>query len=134
MSLLLLVVSALHILILILLFVATLDKVSQRGGRGRLSLWPRPLALALPGELCLHPTLSREAPTPHFAIKSMLSHGTLPFSQPCLVSLTLPLFLYPSQSWWTLPGKESLNLWYDCTWNSDNKTWACSNVSENGEA
>ncbi|CAI9161350.1 epithelial membrane protein 3 [Muntiacus reevesi] len=61
MSLLLLVVSALHILILILLFVATLDK-----------------------------------------------------------------------SWWTLPGKESLNLWYDCTWNSDNKTWACSNVSENG--
>lgn len=101
---------------------------------GRLSLWPRPVALALPRELCLHPTLSREAPTPHFAIKSMLSHGTLPFSQPCLVSLTLPLFLYPSQSWWTLPGKESLNLWYDCTWNSENKTWACSNVSENGEA
>uniref|UniRef100_A0A8C4L353 Epithelial membrane protein 3 n=1 Tax=Equus asinus asinus TaxID=83772 RepID=A0A8C4L353_EQUAS len=62
MSLLLLVVSALHILILILLFVATLDK-----------------------------------------------------------------------SWWTLPGKESLNLWHDCTWNNDNKTWACSNVSENGE-
>uniref|UniRef100_A0A7N9CWD2 Epithelial membrane protein 3 (MAM blood group) n=4 Tax=Catarrhini TaxID=9526 RepID=A0A7N9CWD2_MACFA len=61
MSLLLLVVSALHILILILLFVATLDK-----------------------------------------------------------------------SWWTLPGKESLNLWYDCTWNNDTKTWACSNVSENG--
>nr|XP_027776220.1 epithelial membrane protein 3 isoform X1 [Marmota flaviventris] len=61
MSLLLLVVSALHILILILLFVATLDK-----------------------------------------------------------------------SWWTLPGKESLNLWYDCTWNNGTKTWACSNVSENG--
>ncbi|XP_012883271.1 PREDICTED: epithelial membrane protein 3 [Dipodomys ordii] len=61
MSLLLLVVSALHILILILLFVATLDK-----------------------------------------------------------------------SWWTLPGKESLNLWYDCTWNNDTRTWACSNVSENG--
>jgi hypothetical protein len=32
MSLLLLVVSALHILILILLFVATLDKVSLLGG------------------------------------------------------------------------------------------------------
>ncbi|KAK2088832.1 Epithelial membrane protein 3 [Saguinus oedipus] len=62
MSLLLLVVSALHILILILLFVATLDK-----------------------------------------------------------------------SWWTLPGKESLNLWYDCTWSNDTRTWTCSNVSENGE-
>ncbi|KAL1769224.1 hypothetical protein HispidOSU_013194 [Sigmodon hispidus] len=61
MSLLLLVVSALHILILILLFVATLDK-----------------------------------------------------------------------SWWTLPEKESLNLWYDCTWNTTTKTWACSTVSENG--
>lgn len=62
MSLLLLVVSALHILILVLLFVATLDK-----------------------------------------------------------------------SWWTLPDKESLNLWYDCTWNTTTQTWACSNVSENGE-
>ncbi|XP_036288516.1 epithelial membrane protein 3 [Pipistrellus kuhlii] len=61
MSLLLVVVSALHILILILLFVATLDK-----------------------------------------------------------------------SWWTLPGKDSLNLWSDCTWNSVNKTWDCSDVSENG--
>lgn len=61
MSLLLLVVSALHILILVLLFVATLDK-----------------------------------------------------------------------SWWTLPDKESLNLWYDCTWNTTTQTWACSNVSENG--
>nr|XP_044989430.1 epithelial membrane protein 3 isoform X2 [Jaculus jaculus] len=61
MSLLLLMVSALHILILILLFVATLDK-----------------------------------------------------------------------SWWTLSGKESLNLWYDCTWNTTTKTWDCSNVSENG--
>lgn len=61
MSLLLLVVSALHILILVLLFVATLDK-----------------------------------------------------------------------SWWTLPEKESLNLWYDCTWNTTTQTWACSNVSENG--
>ncbi|GAB1292105.1 Epithelial membrane protein 3 [Apodemus speciosus] len=61
MSLLLLVVSALHILILVLLFVATLDK-----------------------------------------------------------------------SWWTLPEKGSLNLWYDCTWNSTTQTWACSNVSENG--
>ena len=64
----------------------------------------------------------------------MLSHGTLPFSQPCLTSVTLPLFLYPSQSWWTLPGKESLNLWNDCEWNSNNKTWDCSSVSENGEA
>lgn len=61
MSLLLLVVSALHILILILLFVATLDK-----------------------------------------------------------------------SWWILPGQESLNLWYDCTLNKANKTWACTNVSDNG--
>lgn len=52
MSLLLLVVSALHILILVLLFVATLDK-----------------------------------------------------------------------SWWTLPDKESLNLWYDCTWNTTTQTW-----------
>ncbi|KAM9224868.1 epithelial membrane protein 3 isoform 1-T3 [Dugong dugon] len=60
MSVLLLVVSALHILILILLFVATLDK-----------------------------------------------------------------------SWWTLPGKESLNLWYDCTRNSSTEAWTCSNVSEN---
>ncbi|XP_036167453.1 epithelial membrane protein 3 isoform X2 [Myotis myotis] len=60
MSFLLLVVSALHILILILLFVATLDK-----------------------------------------------------------------------SWWTLPGKESLNLWSDCTWISHNDTWLCRDVSEN---
>ena len=59
MSLLLLVVSALHILILILLFVATLDKVSQL-----LSLWPRPLTLAPPCELCLHPTLSPDKPRP----------------------------------------------------------------------
>ncbi|XP_006897326.1 PREDICTED: epithelial membrane protein 3 [Elephantulus edwardii] len=61
MSLLLLVVSALHILILILLFVATLDK-----------------------------------------------------------------------SWWTLPGQESLNLWYDCKWNGTTEAWSCSNVSDNG--
>ncbi|XP_004710467.1 epithelial membrane protein 3 [Echinops telfairi] len=61
MSLLLLVVSALHVLILILLFVATLDK-----------------------------------------------------------------------SWWAFPGRESLNLWYDCKWNSSTDIWSCGNVSENG--
>ncbi|KAK7801048.1 hypothetical protein U0070_012105 [Myodes glareolus] len=53
---------------------------------------------------------------------------TLPDS----VLLFSPAPLCPSQSWWTLPEKESLNLWYDCTWNTTTKTWACSNVSENG--
>lgn len=146
MSLLLLVVSALHILILVLLFVATLDKVSfQLTGNPSYSpsLRPHlpasaspsslPLCLLLPipslpySYFCMYPF-----PWPSPCIWPSGAIPTLPDIF-CLAShLPLP-GLCPFQSWWTLPDKESLNLWYDCTWNTTTQTWACSNVSENGE-
>lgn len=168
MSLLLLVVSALHILILILLFVATLDKVSLLGtapgppaflqfsevagivvsisDTPSLS-WQVPLAPPLSPNIytielclsCLHPALCPGPPPLSYQIQAFPAPHPFPNPSHGLPDpthfpfLTLSLFLCPSQSWWTLPGKESLNLWYDCTWNNDNKTWACSTVSENGK-
>lgn len=128
MSLLLLVVSALHILILILLFVATLDKVSFQ-----LTVNPSygPALKPVPPTSTSGPVLS---PRPAHPFGPPVHTSQVP---PCPLSCPDALLtlagLCPSQSWWTLPEKESLNLWYDCTWNTTTQTWACSNVSENGE-
>lgn len=88
---------------------------------------------------CLHPALCPGPPPLSYQIQAFPAPHPFPNPSHGLPDpthfpfLTLSLFLCPSQSWWTLPGKESLNLWYDCTWNNDNKTWACSTVSENGK-
>nr|XP_020654607.1 epithelial membrane protein 3 [Pogona vitticeps] len=40
------------------------------------------------------------------------------------------VILFLLQSWWVLPDKETVNIWYDCLLDSTNQTWVCHTVSE----
>nr|XP_028558723.1 epithelial membrane protein 3 isoform X1 [Podarcis muralis] len=34
------------------------------------------------------------------------------------------------KSWWVLPDKETVNIWYECTLNNHTNTWACKTVAD----
>uniref|UniRef100_A0A8D0DH70 Epithelial membrane protein 3 n=1 Tax=Salvator merianae TaxID=96440 RepID=A0A8D0DH70_SALMN len=34
------------------------------------------------------------------------------------------------KSWWVLPDKETVNIWYDCLLNNQTQVWVCHSVSE----
>ncbi|XP_053121425.1 epithelial membrane protein 3 [Hemicordylus capensis] len=34
------------------------------------------------------------------------------------------------KSWWVLPDKETVNIWYDCIYHNESQAWTCSSVSE----
>uniref|UniRef100_A0A8C8VMD2 Epithelial membrane protein 3 n=1 Tax=Pelusios castaneus TaxID=367368 RepID=A0A8C8VMD2_9SAUR len=34
------------------------------------------------------------------------------------------------KSWWVLPDKENVNLWYDCLYENNTQSWMCASVAE----
>nr|XP_060636392.1 epithelial membrane protein 3 isoform X1 [Anolis sagrei ordinatus] len=58
--------------------------------------------------------------------------GFLLFAVTALHVLILILLFVATldKSWWVLPDKETVNIWYDCVLNDTTHTWRCYSVSE----